>query len=217
MILYDSWIKDHPLDDGRKWWVLGKGPSLDRYTEFVGPHDLAIGLNDVCLIHHVFMSHVIDADAVTRVGRGSFDYLVVPYYLHVNNLPASDRPIPYYLKACRENDEPVAKVLRCAATAKRLLVYRSSLCGRIPHPAGIGKPLTTINFSSEPATELLLRGGVRDINLLGVDGGTDYSKSFSDLTPLTNGVKSFDVQFEILRKLAQKYQAKLHHPLKEIV
>ncbi len=73
-----------------------------------------------------------------------------------------------------------------------------------------------MNFSSEPALHLLLVAGVKKINLLGIDGGQAYSKQFEHLTPLTNGVKSFDVQFEVIRALAKKYKAQVQHPFMEI-
>ena len=63
-------------------------------------------------------------------------------------------------------------------------------------------------FSSEAALGVLGVLGATTVRSLGVDGGTAYAKSFSDLagsTLLSNGQPSFDLQFGELRRISRRF------------
>ena len=114
-------------------------------------------------------------------------FLVMPWYPHVENRPGS-----------RSLDElrSTVPVLRRLAESGRLLWYdlRTS-----PARHGPGPVVQATYFSAEAALSLLALAGARRVRTLGVDGGTEYSGQFEDLTGktlLANGRSSFDIQFE---------------------
>jgi hypothetical protein len=213
--LYETWRKSSDSAHGM-WWVLGKGPTFAQHGEVVKTSDSTLGLNDVCTKRPVDIAHAVDADAIPRMVSGRFNWLVVPYYMHLRNFPKKDRPLDYFLRETPGEYPQISEALKSVASQGRLLTYRSSLTKRLPHPDGIGNPITTVNFSSEPAVELLLRAGADQIQLLGIDGGTEYASDFTHLTPLTNGVASFDIQFEVIARLSKQYGVPVTHPFRKI-
>jgi hypothetical protein len=60
-------------------------------------------------------------------------------------------------------------------------------------------------FSSEAAIGILAQAGVKSILTAGIDGGTDYAREFTSLTPLTNGRASFDDQFDCIEAIVDQY------------
>jgi hypothetical protein len=63
-------------------------------------------------------------------------------------------------------------------------------------------------FSVEGALNLLALSGVKKIRTLGIDGGNSYSGRFNDLvkkTLLSNGRKSFDIQFGQIRESVKRF------------
>ena len=172
------------------WLILGKGPSFalrERY-DLSGYHLLS--LNHVVREQAVLLAHAIDLNVVEACGEvleSNAGFLVMPWYPHVENRPGS-----------RSLDElrSTLPMLRRLADAGRLLWYdlRTS-----PARHGPGPVVQATYFSAEAALSLLALAGARRVRTLGVDGGTEYSNQFEDLstkTLLANGRTSFDVQFE---------------------
>ncbi|MBA3846057.1 MAG: hypothetical protein H0X45_05370 [Planctomycetes bacterium] len=94
--------------------------------------------------------------------------------------------------------------LRDLHEAGRLVWYNLGTGGD-PRPDA---PIVPVRyFSGEAALGLLATAGVRNVRSLGIDGGTSYSATFTDLddkTLLANGRSSFDRQFEEFPKIIMR-------------
>lgn len=185
---FQAWF-ERTVEPSKPWLVLGKGPS------FVGTHQYdanefnVLGLNHVGREHPVDVAHVIDMDVIDQCGiqlEKNAQHLVMPWHPHVDNLPSS-----------RTLEEFAAEngVLSRLNAEGRLLFYNHSLAKR-HHPDSA--VITVRYFGSVGAINLLVSCGARVIRTLGIDGGTQYSRQFSDLkdkTLLANSRSSFDAQF----------------------
>jgi hypothetical protein len=183
-----DWFRQHEQTD-RPWLILGKGPTFalrDRY-------DLAryrtLSLNHAVREQAVRLAHVIDLDVVDACGealRRHADYVVLPWYPHVDNGPGG-RPLGELVQS--------HPVLRSLTGEGRLLWYDLSTAA---HREGPGPVVEATYFSAEAAVSLLALAGVRQVRSLGIDGGATYSADFDDLrrrTLLANGHPGFDLQF----------------------
>jgi hypothetical protein len=183
-----DWFRQHEQTD-QPWLILGKGPTFalrDRY-------DLAryrlLSLNHAVREQVVRLAHVIDLDVVDACSealRRHADYVVLPWYPHVDNGPGA-RPLGELVQG--------HPVLRTLADEGRLLWYDLSTAPRRQTP---GPMVEATYFSAEAAVSLLALAGVRQVRSLGVDGGATYSADFDDLrrrTLLANGQPGFDLQF----------------------
>lgn len=182
-----SWSENFDINL-KPWLILGKGPSF----EHVGEVDL--GQYSVCTLNHVIrevpadLAHIIDidvvvdcADAIERNAR----CLVLPYYPHVNCDPTQ--------KSIHDFVQEI-EVLAQLQEEGRLIWYNlSSGKKKMDSPV-----IRAQFFSAEAALNILATCGVRQVRSLGVDGGSQYSTRFGDLsekTLLANGHDSFDKQF----------------------
>ena len=183
-----DWFRHHEQSD-QPWLILGKGPTFalrDRY-------DLAryrlLSLNHAVREQAVRLAHVIDLDVVDACSealRRHADYVVLPWYPHVDNGPGA-RPLGELVQG--------HPVLRTLADEGRLLWYDLSTAPRRQSP---GPVVEATYFSAEAAVSLLALAGVRQVRSLGIDGGATYSADFDDLrrrTLLANGQPGFDLQF----------------------
>ena len=175
----------------RPWLILGKGPSFSRRYQ----HDLrpffTLALNHAVRELPVTTAHLIDLDVFDACAEAidrNAQYLLMPIRPHVNNRPSRWR-LPYYIR-----HHPVLSKLDREG---RLVGYWLST-GREEPPDG--QLLIRVKyFSAEAALRILLTCGARMIRSLGIDGGADYSESFTDLrgtTLLSNHRASFDEQFK---------------------
>ncbi|MGK2915727.1 MAG: glycosyltransferase [Porticoccaceae bacterium] len=178
------------LDFNRKpWLVLGKGPTFGK----VGQVDLDQYF--VCTLNHVIrevpadLAHIIDLDVVQDCADAIYrnaKTLVLPFYPHVNCRPTT-KSIKEFL-----GEIPV---LRKLASEGRLVWYNLATSKK---KEGDSPTVAVKFFSAEAALNLLASIGVKVVRSLGVDGGTNYSNDFADLsekTRLANGHESFDKQF----------------------
>jgi hypothetical protein len=187
-----DWHKNRNRQE-RPWLILGKGPSYDKHIEYdVSGFDL-MSLNHVIDKIKVVAAHMLDLDVVAAC-EDSIDnnaqVLVMPWVPHVNNR-AGELDLSELIKRnpflARMHEEG------------RLLYYH-----HLPTRRFGNSPLVEVlYFSSEAAIDLLAKAGVQCVRTLGVDGGTSYGKSFSDLsttTLLANGRKTFNKQFGQMAK-----------------
>jgi hypothetical protein len=185
-----EWFEKSDVNKSRPWLILGKGPSFSKRREFdLSPYH-TLSLNHAVREQVVTVAHMIDLDVVDTCGETIFtntEYLVLPWFPHVNNLPG------------RRSLEELARmntVLRMLNEQGRLLWYNHS---RARERRGDSPVVRVRYFSAEAAVNLLAQAGVRKIRSLGVDGGAAYSEDFRDLkdkTLLSNRRSSFDRQFE---------------------
>jgi hypothetical protein len=190
-----EWFGAKGIDQNQPWLILGKGPSFSKRKELDLKPYHTMSLNHVVREQAVTVAHMIDYDVVDACGEAiltNTQYLVLPWFPHVNNRPG------------RRNLEELARtntVLRKLNEQGRLLWYNHS---RARERRGDSPVVRVRFFSAEAALNLLARAGVRKIRSLGVDGGAAYSQDFDDLkdkTLLVNDRKSFDDQFEEIAKI----------------
>ena len=193
-----EWIGEQP--ETPPWLVLGKGPSFRRY---VPERDAAtyrvFGLNHVCTVTPVFLTHVCDYDVVPACGQALLSnsrFLVMPYWPHTNN-----RPGKLSLHACCDKH----RILHTLRQEGRLLVYNSSLAAK-KSERGPGPLVYVRYFSAVAAIRLLAMAGVKNVTTVGIDGGSSYAPVFNKSTLLANGRDSFDIQFEAIAETCQKFK-----------
>jgi hypothetical protein len=186
-----SWIRGKGLDN-QKWLILGKGPSFSKFSRASAGSFSLLALNHVIRDVPGAIAHIIDLDVVDACAEALMRdsaALVMPWVPHVKNL-AGQRNL-----AQISEEHPVLRALRDSG---RLLWYNLQTADASAHrPEAPVVP--TRYFSAEAALGLLALSGVKTIRTLGVDGGSEYAKSFHDLnetTLLANGRSSFDKQFE---------------------
>jgi hypothetical protein len=197
MLSFFEWFEKKNVDKNRPWLILGKGPSFSKRKEFdLSPYD-TLSLNHAVREQVVTVAHMIDFDVVDACGETiltNTQYLVLPWFPHVNNRPGHRN----LAELARMNT-----VLRKLNEHGRLLWYNHS---RAPRQHGDSPVVRVKFFSAVAALNLLVQAGVRTIRSLGIDGGATYSDEFTDLkdkTLLSNRRSSFDRQFEeIARTIA---------------
>ena len=133
-----------------------------------------MGLNDVSTEQKVDVAHIIDIDVVEKNA---------PTRCADNApLPGDRAPAARRLQAEGERLEDYFDQIPGAARARRAgpagLVQRRAA----PPPIGDSPEIGVRFFSSEAAMNILGEMGVKKVRTLGIDGGTDYSTEFSDLT-----------------------------------
>lgn len=184
----------------RPWAVLGKGPSFSRRGELDLAEYHLLGLNHVCREVRVDLAHAIDLDVVEQLGDTLLERagaLVMPWRPHVDFRPGE---LDLAQAAAR------IPVLGRLAEEGRLLWYN---CSTAPEPRPSSPVVRVCFFSGEAGIRLLGLAGVETIRTLGIDGGTGYAGEFKDLTPLENGVKSFDAQSEAIAVTVEELELDL--------
>jgi hypothetical protein len=187
-----DWYRNRDTNQ-RPWLVLGKGPSFDKHPQYdLSGFDL-MSLNHVVDKIQVIAAHILDLDVVAACEESidkNSKMLVMPWVPHVNNRAGN-----LDLSELIESNSFLARMY----SEGRLLYYN-----HLPTRTFGNSPLIEVQyFSSEGAINLLAACGVRCIRTLGVDGGTRYGHSFSDLsstTLLANGRKTFNRQFSKMAK-----------------
>ncbi|MGH6751728.1 MAG: hypothetical protein ACREO0_01855 [Pseudoxanthomonas sp.] len=182
----------------RPWLVLGKGPSYAKIKNIDTDGFSLLALNHVVRERPVEVAHAIDLDVVQDCADAIWrnaGTLIMPLHPHVEH-SASARTI-------HELADEVP-ILGRMADAGRLAWYNASTWKR----PQAGSPVIEVKFfSAEAAIAMLATTGAKVIRSLGVDGGSQYATSFSDLnesTRLANGHASFDRQFEGIASTIRK-------------
>jgi hypothetical protein len=192
---------DQTQNPSASWLILGKGPSFALRDQ----HDLSayktISLNHVVREQPVDVAHIIDIDVVVECAESllaNAKMVVLPWYPHVS-CTAGQISLEQW---CHQ-----IPALAQLATEGRLCWY--DLSTSMVREGN--KPVVQATyFSAEAALSLLALAGARTIRTLGVDGGNQYAQRFEDLseiTRLSNGHQTFDLQFQGMAKTI--HQAKL--------
>jgi hypothetical protein len=184
----------------KPWLILGKGPTFKKYRpEHAHSHN-------VLALNHVVRE--VKCDAVLMMDLDVFEacaerilenarYVLMPWRPHIDFRPTEKTLLDLI------EEYPI---LRKLAEEERLAVFNAQT-GR-EFEALPGEPITPIKFfSAEAALNVLVANGAREIRTLGVDGGSTYSQSFSDLrnvTLLANGRENFDRQFQMFAQTVRK-------------
>lgn len=193
---FSDWLRATGWDHDR-WLLLGKGPSFARLQRVETRGYRVLGLNHTVREAHVDVAHAIDLDVVLDLEESlveQADYVVLPWHPHVDFSAG--------VKTLAEHAQEVP-VLESLAQQGRLLTYDlGSWSG--PHRDGAAL-VPGGAFSGDVVVRLLAEQGVRTIHTIGIDGGDAYAEAFSDLTPLTNGQRSFDAQTRAIERTVSSH------------
>lgn len=197
MIELQNWIDQNKIAD-KPWLVLGKGPTFARIKEVDLQQYNTFALNHVVRETRVDVAHIVDIDVVEAVGDSLLEncsWLIIPRTPHVKCYASE-----YFRLEDWINCIPVL----CQAEKQgKLITYTFS------HEPREFDPWTIVcrYFSSEAALGILGRMGAKTVCSLGIDGGKNYSATFTDLkeTLLVNSQPSFDLQFDELKAIAKQY------------
>jgi len=193
-----EWSKNTKFP-AKPWLILGKGPSFSRRYEIRLEDYNTFALNHVVREQSVDIAHVIDIDVLEPCGDAllyNCNWLIMPRRPHVHCF-VSDYMDLYDWVNC-------IPVLAEVERRGKLVTYSFA------HEPVEDDPWTVDAryFSSEIALGLLARMGVKTVQSVGIDGGSNYSNVFADLsqnTLLANGQPNFDLQFNQLKELANRY------------
>lgn len=181
-------------DPKTPWLILGKGPSFGSRNQYDLRSYRTMSLNHVVREQAVDVAHIIDIDVVQDCGEvllANARKVAMPWYPHVNCGPGQMN-----LEQWCQQTPVLAKLV----AEGRLHWYDLSIS---PLRAASGPIVQATYFSAEAALSLLALAGVKTIRTLGVDGGNQYAERFDDLsevTRLSNGHLSFDLQFQGMAK-----------------
>ena len=190
-----SKIRDCMLaEPGRKWLILGKGPTSDLVGRLTLSDYFVVTLNHACKLVRSTFAHFTDLEAFDDCCdhvKTSADAVIMPWHPHLGMKPSLMTLSDYTRPSAGSGYRPA---LAWFATGDRLFSYNSSLahklerCDKFP-------TIRVRYFSAVAAFNLLAYAGVRHVYSLGVDGGTAYGKAFDRKDRLANGRESFDIQF----------------------
>ena len=125
-------------------------------------------------------------------------YMVMPYFPHFKYRPWIDKT----LGNLAQSDE----TLESLNANSKLMGFNLSTAGlkmtRSPS-------VKACYFSAEAAVSLLANLGVKDISLLGVDGGTKRADEFSDHGPCDP--RGFDLQWRTINDNITKFNLNINH------
>ncbi len=198
MLDFKDWVSKVQFAD-KPWLVLGKGPTFSKRNDFDLNSYNKFSLNHVVREEKVDVAHIVDIEVVEDCGQSlltNCEWLIMPRIPNVKHFPGE-----YFSLAdwCQ-----LIPALAEKAQRGRLVAYDFSHLEKSDPWAVVVR-----YFSSEAALGILGRMGVKTVRSLGIDGGKNYSYSFDDLkkrTLLANGQPSFNLQFDRLREIAQKFQ-----------
>lgn len=201
---------DLTLNTDKPWLILGKGPSFSKIiTGEIDRNDYNLfGLNHVADILPVKLTNIIDIEVLSIAIIQNSNKILMPWHPHrkckVQPLTLNDW--------MTQNLEPykTKSLLLEAKQQGKLVWYNLSTWHRFhkdpPFPV-----IETKYFSVEAAIEILAHLGIKEINLLGIDGGTTYANEFKYLTPLENTRDSFDDQFKEIKKKQKRHNLTINN------
>lgn len=200
---------DLKLDTTKPWLILGKGPSFSKITTGeINPNDYNLfGLNHVAEILPVNLTSIIDIEVLSLTIIKNSNKIIMPWHPHRKCL-AIVYTLVDWLSGNYEPYKTKGLMLEAEQQGK-LLWYNLSTWKhfhRAPFPI-----VETKFFSVEAAIEILAALGIKEINLLGIDGGKEYSAQFSYLTPLENTRDSFDDQFREIEKKKKRFNLTINN------
>jgi len=198
---------DRITNDGKPWLVLGKGPSSEKITtgqttDWSGYRVFALN-HAIKLWPSAEIFHCIDADVLNDPSIQSFaetaKYLVMPFYPHFNQRPDPNMSLETFI---RQRPPLVRKNLK-----GRILWYNLNSAPRIVYEPRVSAGIRIIRadyFSAEAAFDLLARVGVKKIDTLGIDGGSERADAFRHLK-FENPHGTYDKQFDNLSRICHDY------------
>ena len=193
-----AWYATQQADGQEPWLIFGKGPTFAKRHEYDTSRFRTMSLNHSVREQRVTVAHMIDLDVADACGEllvTNAEYVVMPWYPHVNNKAGS-----ISLDVLAQTHS----TLRRLAERGRLLWYNAST-GK---SAAVNSPIVPVRFfSAEAAINILAMAGVRTIRSLGIDGGASYASDFDDLkdkTLLANQRLTFNRQFAEIAKTIMK-------------
>lgn len=202
----DDWFASHSIFALRNlinWQmrsilIAGKGPTLASIDENLDPSEPIISLNHACELVPSSIAHFTDLEALLDCEKVVLDsefYVVVPAFPHISGAPTKLN----VLNLASEHNVVSQLIFK-----DRLFVYAGS------NSPNLWKlPEFELRyFSVEPAYQLACLLGARQINTIGIDGGSSYASSISTRGKrrlLNNGQQSFDKQFLQLERLQLRH------------
>ncbi|WP_018411141.1 glycosyltransferase family protein [Methyloversatilis thermotolerans] len=192
-----TWFSNRGQECQLPWLILGKGPSFSELHRHDTTGFRVLTLNDaIRAVPHAAIAHFIDFDAFKRCADDLHraEAVVLPWCPHFNNKPG--RTLADLL--------PGEPVLHDFWQQGRLYWYDLSTASA---RHGDFPVVSACFFSAEAALDLLAQAGVKRVRSLGIDGGSAYSKEFSDLfgvSLFSNGRRCFDRQFESFARIISR-------------
>jgi len=190
-----DWIEKTKFPE-KPWLVLGKGPTFSQRDKINLANYNSLALNHVVREQKVDVAHIIDIDVLELCAEAlltNCNWLIMPRCPHVNCYASAYMTLNDWIQCI--------PVLAEIEKQGKLVTYSFAHEPKADDPWTIDARF----FSSEIALGILGRMGVKTVRSLGIDGGRNYSNTFSDLQELINNQPSFDLQFERLEELAARY------------
>lgn len=208
MIKASDWFQKETVHD-KPWLILGKGPSFRKVKSV-----------DISKFHTIALNHaareikcdavlLMDLDVLDVAGwdiERNADFFFLPWHPHIDFQPA-DASLDSFVES--------SPILKKVHQEGRLIAFNGETARNLPPLQG--EPVTQIKFSSaEAALNLLANNHIKTIRTLGVDGGSSYAQSFTDLNEVTllkSGQQDFGRQFEKFSETLRRHPDILFAPL----
>lgn len=185
MKLLPDFLKSYKWD-GRPWVLAGMGPSFSKIKSFdLSPYNV-MGINKVVREIPVEIASIIDYYIVDKISESiekQAKYLVVPYFPHF-----SCRPLPQL------NIGEVTTNLKSEIKDK-ILCYNLSTIRIKPTNS---PTIFAYYFTAEASLNLIAQLGCKKVMAIGIDGGSNRAKEFSDHGPADP--RGFDLQWDSMAK-----------------
>ena len=187
--------------DGRPWLIIGMGPTFSLIKDYdISAYNL-LGINKVVREMPVDLCQIIDFYILEKVRSQlltNSKFLVMPYFPHFKFRPWLEKN----LNCLSKSDNLLSQLI----TNNRLLAFNLSTAGvKLSTTPSVKARF----FSAECAVSLLANLGVKDIKLIGVDGGTTRAKEFSDHGP--TDPRGFDLQWQSINETIQNFNLNVQH------
>lgn len=196
----------------KQWLIIGKGSSFSKIKKYDLNNFFTFGLNHVVKeVANLDITHLIDFNVFEVCENDIYNkakYLCMPINPHFDNKP-TDKTLKDLIK---EN-----KTLAKLAEEKRLFWYNHLEGDRLLNADNFERTfyenVKVKYFSAEVPFYILGMNNIKEVYSIGIDGGSNYSEAFkkSAILPngksslLSNGRKSFDIQFDEIIKTINKY------------
>lgn len=164
----------------KPWLILGKGPTLERYTKYDLNYYNVMGLNHVSRYINVDVSLLIDEDVCTLQYVRANNYILAPYH-------------PHYLFKPKQK-------LFLDIISDKIYYFDCSTWKK----ESVKFPVIRAQYNcAEAAFDILRWWQVKEIYTLGIDGGKNYAQFINEL-PLTNGQPNFNKQIKNIKAICKQ-------------
>lgn len=192
---------------GKPWLIVGKGPTAVKLLEIDTSRYHVLTLNHACVpallsCMRPALAHFVDIEAFDDCGDMLADFDIptcLPWYPHSHCSP-SPMPLKMMMDLFgKTGSAPLAWL--CGRD--RLYSYNASTSKSPPNPKL--HRIRLRHFGAVGAFNLLAVAGVKMIDSIGVDGGTEYAPAFDPKDKLANTRTSFDSQFPEIEHTVKKH------------